>query len=118
MIAEGEEELICDFAETYGVYDWRSLPLETAATLAAGLRENSRIKMLMRGERTDFNTLLLAAAVDRLTFLVWSKTKDGQKNRNRPKSILDGICKQEKQSDILAFSTPEEFRKELDKFRE
>lgn len=32
-------------------------------------------------------TYLLADAVDSLRFLAWAKSKDGQKNRNRPKAI-------------------------------
>ena len=30
---------------------------------------------------------LLAAIVNDLNWLVWSKTKDGQRNRNRPKPV-------------------------------
>ena len=49
MYASYRDELICDMAETYHVYDLRALPVETLATLAAGLRENSRVKMKMAG---------------------------------------------------------------------
>ncbi|WP_417556246.1 DUF5361 domain-containing protein [Microbacterium sp.] len=34
-----------------------------------------------------FETHLLADIADSLRFLGWAKTKDGQKNRNRPKPI-------------------------------
>ena len=36
--------MLCDLAETYGVYDFNALPVTTIATLAAGLRNDSRIK--------------------------------------------------------------------------
>ena len=85
MIRMDETALICDFAETYHIYDYRAMPLRTVAALAAGLRRNSRIMIKMSGVGVDPDTLLLAAAVDRLSFLAWVKTKDGQKNRNRPK---------------------------------
>lgn len=38
MVAVDEEALICDFAETYNILDWRELPCRTAAILASGLR--------------------------------------------------------------------------------
>ena len=41
MIATDEDALICDFAETYHIYDYRSLDVEYAATLAYGLRDDS-----------------------------------------------------------------------------
>lgn len=49
MLALDESALICDLAETYGVLNYRALPAEIAATLCAGLRDNSRIKMKCGG---------------------------------------------------------------------
>ena len=69
MIRMDETALICDFAETYHIYDYRAMPLRTVAALAAGLRRNSRIMIKMSGVGVDPDTLLLAAAVDRLSFL-------------------------------------------------
>lgn len=34
MLNLSEDALICDFAETYHIYDYRSLPLRLVATLA------------------------------------------------------------------------------------
>lgn len=47
----------------------------------------------MYPDRADYATqeLLLGRAVDALNWLVWSKTKDGHKNRNRPKSVLPWV---------------------------
>ena len=87
MVAVDEEALICDFAETYNILDWRELPCRTAAILASGLRNDSRIKMKINGMRYSTDTLLLASACDRLSFLVWAKTKDGQKGRNTRNGI-------------------------------
>lgn len=47
MIATDQDALICDMAETYGIFDLQALPVATLATLAVGLRENSRILELL-----------------------------------------------------------------------
>ena len=111
MVRTDETALICDLAETYHVLDWRALPLKTAAALSSGLRDDSRIKMKISGRTAPNDLILLAAAVDRLSFLVWAKTKDAEKGINRPESIaakILGIDK-EKNSEYALFSTPEEF---------
>lgn len=110
MMATNKTALICDLAETYGVLNYKELPVETLAALSVGLRENSRIRMIMADNKVEQDVLLLAAAVDRLTFLAWSKTKDAEKGLNRPRSIVDIITgKSQKENDIMAFNTAEEF---------
>lgn len=111
MIRTDETAMICDLAETYGVYDWRALPPKTAAALAAGLRDDSRIKMKISGMPVDRMTLLAAVIADRLTFLAWAQTKDGVKGRNRPQSILARLMNTggEPKKDYNVYRTPEEF---------
>lgn len=118
MLHEDETAVICDLAETYHVLDYRALPLKTVAALASGLRENSRIRMKLSGMRVSTDTMLAAATVDRLSMLVWAKTKDGEIGRNRPESILDKLTAEDTRSDeeYKAFDSPEEFmqaRKEI-----
>lgn len=116
MIAADESALICDLAETYGILDYRALPVRLLATLSVGLRENSRIKMKLLDVKVQPDLLLLAAAVDRLTLLVWSKTTDAETGSNRPKSIVDilnGVATEE--SNIMAFDTAEEFEEAREK---
>ena len=115
MIGVDEDALVCDFAETYHVFDYRSLPLRTAARLAAGLRDNSRIMMKLSGFRVPIDTMLLAHAVDGINMLMWSKTKDGRKNTNRPSSILQAITSEKKENPVRGFSSAEDF--ELEKAR-
>ena len=107
MIATDEDALVCDFAETYQVFDYKSLPARLVATLAAGLRDNSRIKMKMAGVPCSNETLLLAMAVDRLSLLFWAKTEDGQKNRNRPESIYMRILglNEKPENNVVAFAS-------------
>lgn len=110
-MAEDRDALVCDLAETYGIFDYRALPAFRLATLAAGLREDSRIKMRLSGGKVPRSEMLLAAAVDRLSLLVWFVTEDGQQGRNRPKSILDILLGGEKETDrdTVGFETGADF---------
>lgn len=115
----GRDELICDFAETYRIYDYRSLPARLAATYAAGLRPDSRIKMKMSGSVLKTDEMLLALIADTLAVLAWQNTKDGQRNRNRPKSILTALTAPPKEkTDAPAFESPEAFKAWREKFIE
>lgn len=71
MISRDRGALMCDLAETYGIYDYRSLPVRTVATLAAGLRDNSRIKTKLRGGKAaDDTEVLIGHVYDRLVDLL------------------------------------------------
>lgn len=111
MIATDEDALICDLAETYHIYDYRRLPANTVAVFCVGLRDNSRIKLAMSEQKVSTDTLLLAGIWDRLSFLVWAQTKDGQKNQNRPQSMLDAFISKPKPKEEVAFVSGEEFMK-------
>lgn len=112
MIATDENLLICDFAETYQIYDYRSLPVSLAAILAVGLREDSRIKMKMNGAKVPLDTCIFAMISDRLGQLTWSMSEDAKHGRNKPKmltSVLYGLEPKDALSDVLTFDTPEAF---------
>lgn len=110
MVSADEDALTCDLMETYGILDWRSLPIDKVATFSVGLRNNSRIKMKLSGMNYALETILLANAVDRLSLLVWAKSKDAQKNRNKPKSIAEQLINGSRNdSEMIAFDTPEDF---------
>lgn len=115
MLHEDRNALICDMAETYNIYSLESLPVETVAVLACGLRASSRIKQKLTGVNVAPDILLLAHAVDALRILVWQPTKDGRKNRNKPESIADGLLgierQERKKTAVTAFDTPEEFER-------
>ena len=110
MINLDEESLICDLAETYQIYDYKRLPLQTVAVFSCGLRENSRIKMKLSQQTASIDTMLLAGISDKLGILLWAQTKDGQKGKNRPISILEKVLNlPKKRKEEVAFATAEEF---------
>ena len=88
MIKMNESALICDFAETYHIYEYRALPARRAALYACGLRANSRIMQQLSGAKAPAETTLLAITADAMRTLVWQNTKDGHSGKNPPKSIL------------------------------
>ena len=112
MITVGEDELICDLAEIYGIYEYRAYSPLYIGTLAAGLRDDSRIKMKVSGERLSISQLLAAMTVDKLANLVWMQSKDGVKGRNKPVSVVEQLRgSASKPSEIHGFDSPEEFQK-------
>ena len=109
MIGSGEDLLICDLAETYGVLDYRSLKLSTAAALAAHLPDSSRIKRKQAGVKLSLQETLLASIADSLRILCWMQTEDAKKGRNRPNSILEALTK-EPEEKVTGFDSAEAFR--------
>lgn len=110
MIKTDKEALICDLAETYHIYDYKQLPLNTIAVFSVGLRNNSRIKMKMNNQPVDIDTLLLAGISDKVSTLLWWQTKDGQKGINRPESLVEAVTNtQPKEKNVIAFSSGEDF---------
>lgn len=113
MINTDEDALICDLAETYGIFDYRSLPIQMVATLSVGLRANSRIKMKMNNMDLEPEVYLLSAIVDRLSILVWRQTKDGIEGINPPDLILNSFVENERKSS--GFDTVDAFEKYREK---
>lgn len=109
MIALDRSAWICDMAETYGIYDYRSLPLHTVATLSAGLREGSRIKMKIRGDKGPHNRLLLAMVSDQLTGIM--AAFGVYKDKEIPVMLTDLIegIESNASGSVQSFRTGEEF---------
>ncbi len=114
MLRLDEDALVCDLAETYGVYDWRALPVKTVATLSAGLRPDSRIMMKMSGAKVSMRDMLLMGIFDNTSLLFWSKTKDAENGRNKPKSLLASLD-DKKETDIKSYTSGEEFLKDRER---
>lgn len=111
MVSLDEGALICDFAETYQIYNWRALPLRTAATLAAGLRDDARIRMKLRGDVAPPDTVLLGTLCDRLGDLMYWRGV----YKERPSSMVEALGGKEEVKErpksMKTFSSPEEFMK-------
>lgn len=110
MLEADEDALVCDLAETYGIYDYESLPVQTVAALSIGLRGDSRIMMKMTGQELSRTDLILTIIADYLALILWSKTKDGKHNRNKPTPLRD-MFRTKKESDVAGFDSPEEFER-------
>lgn len=113
MISRDEDALICDLAETYQIYNYKSLPARLVATLSVGLRDDSRIKLKMMDEKLSLRDFLLASIMDRLSLLVWFQSKDGQEGNNRPDMMVDALMGKtnDNESDIESFGSIEEFER-------
>lgn len=115
MISLDEDALICDLAETYHIFNYKSLPATMVATLASGLRDDSRIKLKLNKQRVSNTDLLLAVIADRLGLIlsVFSSTPleeffvDG---------VFEDIQVQKKKSEVVQFKTVEEFEAARQKF--
>ena len=107
---------MCDLAETYGIYDYRSLPLSMVATFSVGLRDNSRIKTKMRGDKVAIDTLLLGMLYDNI-----SKVLVALGAIDKPElisAILIGENEEKAGSGIRTFTDAESFEKERKRIME
>lgn len=113
MIALDEDALICDFAEFYNIYNIYEYPVGYIATLALGLRDNSRIKLKLVGLRVDINSLLLAHIADNTAINVYAKTKNAKTGKNKPSSLVEILNNNKsKKEEKRSFNSGADFDKE------
>lgn len=114
MLNLDKDALLCDLAETYRIYDYKSLPCRMVATFSCGLRENSRIKMKIAGIEPIPEQMLMAAIADGTRTTAWLQSEDGATGKNRPKSLLGMILGdgKEKSKEIQTFDSGEDFDRE------
>ena len=117
MIRTDADALACDMAETYGIYDMRTLPLSRAAVFACGLRGGARIIQKIAGLRDSAEgrteRMLLAVIADGVNTLAWQNTKNGQKGKNRPESLFSALFHEigkGKRDSVRAFESQEAFQ--------
>lgn len=108
-----KDALLCDLAETYNIYDFKDFPLSKIAIFAKGLREDSRIRMKMSQSKFNVKESLLAGILDRLTLILYSKTKDAEKGRNYPKLLLDEATKSEELQGFVSGKDFEKMRRKI-----
>ena len=109
MISLDEDALICDLAETYHIFNYRGLPLSLVGVLSCGLKESSRIKLRLADRSVDYETILLSSIVDKLALILWRDSEDGQKNINRPESLVEKLLNIKEENDLNAFNSIEEY---------
>lgn len=118
MMKKYPDELTCDMAETYGIFDVKRVPARLLATLAVGLRDDSRVKRAKSGTKYDDKTVLLARIADLLLWLKWSRTEDGVNGVNYPGTpMLDYFLDRESpkiEKDFMVFDSPEDFWRTMD----
>ena len=110
MLCMDRDALACDLWETYHVTDMEALPVRDLAVLSCGLRENSRIKMLMTGRTVPTDQLVMAGCFDLLSGIrsLLAGTEEA------PKSMVKALLgiEEEHEDTILSYSTPEEWEAE------
>lgn len=111
MINVDEEALICDFAETYRIYNYKSLPLQMVGTFACGLRADSRIGMRISDSKLTTDQTILALIADNTRMLAWLNSSDGAKGIKRPKSLVEALIgeRNTQESGIETFETGQDF---------
>lgn len=109
MLKVDKEAVLCDFAETYHIYDLSAFPLRYIAMLCVGLRDSSRIKMKLAETKIDTETLLNATIIDQLNILIWMNTEDATKGKNRPKSVVEQLTGKLEENQVKGFDSAEEF---------
>src|SRR5574344_69115 len=115
LLKNYKEELICDLAEYYSIHDYLSHPPTRVAIFSTGLRQESRVMSKLTEINTIRENVLITAIYDNLNWLLWSKTKDGQKNRNKPKQLTEIIFNKKDEEDISSFNTSKDF--EIERMR-
>ena len=108
MVRLNEDALICDLAETYHIFDYRSMPPQLVATLAAGLGDDSRIKRLAGEQPASSEVMLLGGILDALHAIMY-RLSDG--STAPPVSIIDLMFgnEHEPQKQCMSFDSYEDF---------
>ena len=81
------------------------------AILAIGLPDSSRIKRRITNRKLSLEQTLLASILDSTNVLIWTKTKDAAKGRNRPNSILKVLENTQTEKEFKVFTSIEEFER-------
>ena len=115
MRALDNDALICDFAQYYHIYDFKSLDLKTAAILACGLPKESRIMTIVTGTKIKEEKLIQIAILDTLRAIAYAYTKthsDGKTEMPEFRSVLAELLGSEEQekTDMQQFGTADDFK--------
>lgn len=69
--------------------------------------------MAMSGSKVEPIYLMLASAIDRLSFLVWANTEDAREGKNKPQMLVELLTeeKAESKGEYHTFNSGEDFEK-------
>lgn len=97
------------------------MPVEEEATLVEGLPKDSRIMQRLGKSKISLQEALLAAILDELRILNWSRTKDAKKKRNVPTSILEELTREPNaaadKDELQTFDSGDELKARLEQIR-
>lgn len=103
---DGEDEIICDLAETYHILNYQELPPDLVATLVIGLPDSSRIKRKYQNRKLTLDQELLAMILDSLHTYMWAV----KILKKRPKSVYQLLTADQPEKDELqSFDSPEDY---------
>ncbi len=106
MIKLDKNALICDFAETYRIYDLWALPARYVSILAVGLKNSSRIKISKSDTSIEFKELLLASILDNLAMINYKLSDQAEP----PESITAKLLDIEDEASSVVFGSIEDYR--------
>lgn len=114
MLGTDRDAVVCDLAETYHLFDLYAVSLETLATLCAGLRDDSRIKMKMMDMRRIAPSFSLVHISDTLTMLTHSlAAKEGTPMPELYSDIMTGKQKTKQSKGFYSIEEFEEARRRM-----
>ena len=99
MLKAHKDDLICDLAETYNIYDYTVFLPRYIATLAAGLKDDSRTVQAVTGTNTDLTGVLLAQIATMLSGFFHEK----------PIDYMEIISGEKQEKELVGYDSPEEF---------
>lgn len=109
MLNVDGDALVCDLAETYGIYDMREFSPSRIAVFSYGLGENSRIKRRISGQKLTTSEMLIARILDALNVWLWMNSRQGTR---KPGSVLDLMLHPEDfASETQSFASPQDFER-------
>ena len=111
MLGTAKDELICDLAETYHIFDYRSVPVPLLATLVNGLRDDSRVKCKLANMPVPLSLFFMSAIYDKVSWLQWAQTKDAERGRGMPESITAKLMNTKQDKEYETFESGEDFLK-------
>lgn len=105
--------MICDLAETYGIFDYKALRPDLVATLVIGLRPDSRVMMHLAKAKLNFQQTMMALIFDALQVIAFNQGH--KKHAKKPESLYKKLTTEPKKDELMSFDSPvayEAWRKE------